>query len=220
MSFLTRALILGSALVVAGCTINLDHATGVVGTGSPTSESRQVGPFTAVSAQSGLRVDLLKGSPAAVVVKAQPNLLGIISTTVGDDELTIHATQSYSTTDRVVVTVTTPEITGVSALGGVEVSGSGLDSTTLGLKAEGGSILRLSGRAARLDARANGGALLELGSVEVGDATIDFSAGVKATLNVSGNLRGTATAGVVVDLAVSPASVQVDTSAGAVVNYP
>ena len=71
----------------------------------------------------------------------------------------------------------------------------------------------------RLDAQASGGAVLELASLSVTDATIDFSGGVKATLTVSGALRGTATGGVVVDLAASPASVDVDTSGGAVVKH-
>ena len=220
MSFPARVLVLGTALLVAGCAINLNSPTGVVGTGNPTSQNRPVAPFTVVDAQNGVHVDLLRGGSTAVVVKAQPNLLDIISTTVSEGQLTIHAAKSYTTTDRVVVTVRSPDITGVKALGGVEVSGSGLDSTKLALEAEGGSIVRLSGAAAQLTAQANGGALLELGSLAVGDATIDLSGGVKATLKVSGDLRGTASAGVVVDLAASPASVEVDTSAGAVVKYP
>jgi hypothetical protein len=116
--------------------------------------------------------------------------------------------------------VTSPDLTGVSASGGVEVSGSGLNSSTLTVEAEGGSSVRLTGTAAQLDARASGGALLELGSLAVDDAVIDFSGGVRATLKVSGNLRGSASAGVVVDLAARPAAVNVETSAGAVVNYP
>jgi hypothetical protein len=220
MSSLARVFTLLAGLMIAGCTITVNSPMGVAGTGTPTPESRPVAPFTAVSARNGVHVDLHEGSPAAVVVVAQPNLLDIISTTVDNGELTISATRSYTTTERVTVTVTSPHLTGVSASGGVAMSGTDFASTELTVKAEGGSVVTLSGTATRLDAQASGGAILDLGSLAVTDATISFSGGVKATLKVSGHLRGTASGGVVVDLAASPASVTVDASGGAVVKYP
>jgi hypothetical protein len=215
-----RAVVLGAALTVAGCGIDLGNPRGLVGSGSPTAQTRSVAPFTKVSAGNGVHVELQQGSPAAVVVEAQPNLLDAITTTVKNGELSIGSTTSYTTRVGVVVRVTSPGITGVSTEGGVQLDGTGLAGTDLSLGAAGGSRVRLSGTAARLDAHASGGAVLELGSFAVGDATIDLSGGVRATLKVSGVLRGTASGGVVVDLAVKPASVQVDTSGGSVVTYP
>lgn len=205
--------------VVAACTGDLPGG-GVVGSGDVVSEVREVPDFSEVEAHGGIRIELVTGDPTSVVVTAQRNLLPITTTTVGGSRLTVETTRGYTTMQGITVKVTMPRVRTIALNGGASASGAGLTAQSLALDLSGGARLTLSGTAGDLDLNASGGAIIDLGELRARNADVDLSGGVLATLRVSSSLTGNASGGVVITLAERPASTDVETSGGAVVNEP
>lgn len=212
--------LLGAGLValVSACSGDLPGSL-VVGSGEPTTETRQVSGFTEVEAGGGIRVDLARGA-TKVEVTAQPNLLPLTSTTVSGARLTVSTTKGYTSTSGITVRVTAPSLTAITLNGGASATGSGFDEPSLSIDLSGGARLSLAATVGDLDLKASGGAILELERLEARTARVDLSGGVVATLAVSSSLRGTASGGVVVNLARRPDTLDVETSGGAAVVGP
>ena len=213
----------GWALLMAGLVALVGACSGdlpgnvVVGSGDPTSETREVSAFTELDVGGGIGVDIVPGSAASIVVTAQPNILPLTTTTVDGGRLTIATTQGYTTVHGISVKVTTSELTAIELHGGASASGDGFRAQSLALNLSGGAHLELSGEAKDLEVEASGGAVLQIGGLKLTTARVDLSGGVVATMSVSSALTGKASGGVVINLAQRPPTVDVQTSGGAVV---
>ena len=213
----------GCALLMAGLVALVGACSGelpgnvVVGSGDPTSEKREVPTFTEIEVGGGIGVDIVPGSATSVVVTAQPNLLPLTTTTVEGDRLTVATTKGFTTVHGISVKVTTPELTAIELHGGASASGDGFTAQSLALNLSGGARLDLSGEAKDLEVEASGGAVLQIGGLRLTTARVDLTGGVVATMSVSSALTGTASGGVVINLDQRPATVDVETSGGAVV---
>ena len=213
----TRALLMaGMVAFVGACSGELPGSM-VVGSGDPTSETREVPAFTELEVGGGVGVDIVPGSATSIVVTAQPNLLPLTTTTVDGDRLKVATTKGYTTLHGISVKVTTSELTAIELQGGASASGAGFEAQSLALNLSGGARLDLSGEATDLEVEASGGAVLQIGGLKLTTARVDLSGGVVATMSVSSSLTGTATGGVVVNLDERPATIDVETSGGAVV---
>ena len=217
MSIRSVAGVAAAVLALGGCITVGSGPGGLVGSGSVTVEERSVGPFTAIEVSHGMRLELVQGTPARVTVKAQPNILGVITTKVSGGKLTVEATRGYATSEIVVVSVTAPAVRELTLSGGVQGTASKIDVPRLTVEASGGAIMTFSGRADVLDLSASGGAIMEAGDLACTDASVDLSGGVKATVSASGSVKGNASGGVVLTVRGGPQAVDVNTSGGAVV---
>ena len=213
----------GYALLIAGVVAVLGACSGdlpgnvVVGSGDPTSETRELPSFSEIDVGGGIGVDIVPGSATSIVVTAQPNLLPLTTTKVDGDRLTIATSQGYTTAHGISVKVTTSKLTGIELHGGASASGDGFKAQSLKLNLSGGAHLDLSGEAKDLQVEASGGAVLRIGGLKLTTARVDLSGGVVATMSVSSSLTGQASGGVVINLDQRPATVDVQTSGGAVV---
>ena len=190
-----------------------------VGSGDVVSRARTVGDFTEVQAGGGIQVELASG-PKQVAVTAQPNIVDITRTDVTGARLTLDTSSGFMSPDGIIVKVTVPRLTVVELSGGASASGTVGKADALAVRMSGGARATLSGSAGTLDVQASGGAIPAFGDLRTTDAKVDLSGGVVATVAASGSVTGTASGGVVLTLVRKPVSSTVETSGGAVVNFP
>jgi hypothetical protein len=181
------------------------------------TEEREVPPFTAVHIASGLQATIEIGPRKALRLEASEQTLARIETTVEDGQLRVgfkRGNWGTWTSGDVRITVTTPELREVSASGGsqvhgalasnpkgdefvVEVSGggeahlTGLDARRLEASASGGATLDLAGRTDELRVELSGGAVLKGKNLVARDLRISGSGGAVATVQATGEARGT-----------------------------
>lgn len=186
------------------------------------TEEREVAPFTAVHISAGIKGTIEIGPRKALRLEASEETLARIETVVEDGQLRVGFKRSgwggnWNSGD-VRVTVTTPEVREVSASGGAEVSAAlssnprgdefvvevsgggeahltGLDTKRLEAQASGGARLELSGRAEELRLGLSGGAVLKGKNLVVRDLRISGSGGAVATVQASGEARGSLSGG-------------------------
>lgn len=131
---------LAGALMMTGAA-----AAGVTGSGKVISETRPVSAFHAVVLKGPMDLVLRQGAKEAVEVRGDDNLLPLVETTVRGDTLEIAAKRgaSYTTRNRLVVTVDLVTLKELALVGAGDASGEGLKAGQLKLRVEGAGDLRL-----------------------------------------------------------------------------
>ncbi len=144
----------GSSVTISGGTITVDTQTAgtgrVVGDGQRTSEQRPIGPITAIRSDGAFRLRIKSGAAPKLTIEADKNILPIVKTTVTNGQLDISSDQSYSVDGRIDVSVSSPNITDVSAAGSNQISGEGFAGGELSIVLNGSSSAVLAGKIASL----------------------------------------------------------------------
>ena len=192
---------LAGALLLAGSAA----AAGVLGSGKVTSESRPVSSFHTIVLKGAIDLVLRQGAKEALEVRGDDNLLPLVETAVNGETLEIAAKRgaSYSTRNRLVVTVDVVALKELALVGAGDASGEGLKAGELKVRIEGSGDLRLNRLA--VDA-------LAIDVAGNGDVTVTGRAG-KLSVGIAGS-------GDVVtrELAADDVSVSIAGSGGAKVN--
>ena len=197
------------AALLVGCNL-----FGRSGEGPPTTESRQVAPFTHVEAGGGIGVDISIGQTPSVEVSAQANIMPIIATDVSGGTLTIHGTQPYNTTAGVTVTIVMTSLEGVTLSGGSQGTAEGISGAQLDITLSGGAGLAASGSVTALALNASGGSRAALDSLVTEAVTADLAGGANATVRASISVYGSASGGSHLTV-LGGGTVNVQTSGGA-----
>jgi hypothetical protein len=201
------------ALLSVGCDL-----IGRSGAGPVKSETREVKAFTKIDVSGGINVNVSIGPLKPLEVSAQENILPLIATDVEGDTLRIHGTGSYTSSEPVVVTIVTPDLSTVTSSGGSAVTIEGLQADALDLNMSGGSGVTAKGAVKTLTIEASGGSRFTLGELAANGATVDLSGGANGTVQATATLRGSASGGAHLTV-LGNASVDVSTSGGAEVTH-
>ena len=191
----------GSSVTVSGQTVSIDtSASGsrVVGDGQAASETRAIGPVTAIDTAGAFALTVNVGPAPELTIETDKNLLSIIKTDVSNGRLDIYTDRSYSVDGRIKVTVTLPNVTDVSASGSNQISGEGLTGATLSISLNGSNNVVLAGNVSALTARMSGAnhlsaQRLTADSANVslngsGDASVDARQQVVAQISGAGSI--------------------------------
>lgn len=161
-------------------------STGLEGSGNVVSEARQVAPFSEVELAGSNHVTVRAGVARSLVVRADDNLLGHVTTAVHAGRLVIGNTPgSFSTTSRLEVAVTVPSVDVIVLRGSGSVDVDGVAGERLTIRVPGSGIVRVRGRVARLDVGLSGSGDVQLGGLTATSA--------RAAVGGSGVIRLVAT---------------------------
>lgn len=198
----------GSSVTVSGGAISVDITRSggrVVGDGEPASEDRPIGPVEAIHSDGAFALTITIGPTPKLTIEADKNILPIIKTTSENGRLDIYSDRSYSVNRRIRVTVTSPNVSDISASGSNQIEARGFAGGPLSISLDGSNGAVLAGRVAALTCVLSGANHLAAqglaaGSANValngsGDAAVDASERVVAnisgagTITISGNPR-------------------------------
>lgn len=199
-----------AAVVVAGTLV----AGCVQGEGPVVTEQREVRPFTRPEAGSGLHVVVAIGPAGPLDVAAQANIQDAIATDVAGDTLHVEATDDFTTSEPVTVTVTTPELSAVDLSGGAQAQVDGLEGAALDVSVKGGGRLTASGTVGEVSLTVDGGSGVDLAGLTATRVHIAIGGGSEATVHALDLVDGFASAGAHVSV-LGGALIEVAASGGA-----
>ena len=235
-----KNLVLKSALAIliafgfTSCKIDIGDK-GITGSGNITTQTRNVGNFTKVSAERGLDVVIEMADQTSVVVEADDNLQSHIKTTVENGELTITSDyNSYTNVKSKKVTVKMPVIKGIDIKSGASLksantlrsdnftietsSGSEADITVESEKivaeSSSGSHMTLRGKALSLDTSSSSGSEIDADNLIANDVTAQSSSGSSTDVHAAVSIQAKASSGSSVEFKGSPKNVTKDESSG------
>lgn len=155
------------------------------GSGVPATQTREVAPFHSVDLAGGNNVVIQVGEKQSVVVKADDNLLGRVTTKVESGKLVIANTPgSLTTKSPMSVAVTVPTLSELTLAGGGNIIVSGLKAESLTVTLSGSGNVTGSGHARSLDVTLSGSGNAWLTQLPAAD--------VHAVLSGSGTIHVTA----------------------------
>jgi hypothetical protein len=181
--------------------------------GKTVHETREVAAFDGISVASGIRVTVERGALAPLDVQGDEALVRRLETVVEGDTLHIRFRRSIGfswDSGDVEVHVRTPALHAASASGGAHIAGSlgavdalqleasgggelhfrNLDTGEISVSGSGGSVIELSGRAARLSVDISGGTHVKAAKLLVRRVRIEGSGGSEAEVLASDSIRG------------------------------
>ena len=205
-----------AALVALSITDPGVRQLGTRGEGEVTSETRQTDSFSRIEAGAGIHLSVGIGAASPLEVRAQGNILPLIETEVVDGTLQIRSSKSYTTTEKVEVTLATPQLERIALSGGSRGTIDGLAADTFDANLSGGSVLTATGTADALTLNISGGSVAEIDGLTATTIDADLSGGSRADVTATDSVTGSATAGSRISVA-GGATTSVDTSGGSTV---
>jgi hypothetical protein len=168
------------------------------GSGVAATQTRSVPPFTAVEFAGANNVTVQVGATQSVVVHADSNLLGRVTTRVRSGRLVIGTTPgNLSAKSPMFVTVGVPSLDRLALDGAGNVSVEGIDSPRLTVALPGSGNIHATGTTTKLDVTISGEGTAELRQVTARDATAvlrgDGSIMLTATHSLAATVSGTGT---------------------------
>lgn len=171
-----------------------DVGGGIQGSGNVKSETRALSGFKKIKAGSAVVLNVTVGKEFGVVIEADDNLLGHVTTEVSGDSLVIGTRDSISAKSDIKATVTLPELVGLNISGASNATVVSAAGESLDVVASGASKVKIEGRVKDLKSSASGASNVNAESLTVenteaeasGASTITVNASGKADLNASG----------------------------------
>jgi hypothetical protein len=161
------------------------------GSGIAATQTRDVPAFTGVDLAGANNVVVHVGHTREVVVHADRNLLGRVTTRVRDGRLVIGSTGSFRARSPMRVDIVVPSLDSVTLSGSGVVTVDGLRATNFAVDVPGSGIVRVSGMADRLHATLGGSGDVELQDLIAHDATAVVAGSGRLQVHVSSSLDAT-----------------------------
>jgi len=143
----------GLVLVAAGC-------FGVRGSGTTSTETRQVAPFTQLELRGGFNLVVHLKAPAGETVPLQlsgdDNLLSFIRTRVSGERLVVDTERDVSPESPLVVTTEPGDLTLLEVNGACDGRVEGIDNSSFKVETNGAGEIVLKGRTGILELEVNG----------------------------------------------------------------
>lgn len=154
------------------------------GSGTLTSEKRNIAPFTGIVLDGGINLEVTIGSTTSAEVEIDDNLQDHIILEVVDGDLLISSKGSYSTRTESLVKVTTPSLEYLRTDGSGNTDILGLSGKEFTYELYGSGNLYVDGAIDLLEVQLNGSGLVDTRECKAMESYVN--------LNGSGNIRVTA----------------------------
>jgi hypothetical protein len=227
--------ILRTALVVPALLLSACAFAQTAGPGTSREETREVPDFNGVYVSHGLRAQVTVG-PKSVRISGDEELMGLVRTEVEDGKLMVRVDRSGwpRRSSGVRLTISSPQLTSVSASGGAKVEaqataaeaftakasgGSDLsvrnvDARRLNVEASGGAEVTLKGRADKAQVELSGGSAVHARELTLKSLEVEASGGARVEANPTDRIEAELSGGSSVHVDSAPAQREVSASGG------
>jgi hypothetical protein len=170
-------------LTAFGCS---KFGSGIQGSGTIKSVTKEVSGFTKLDVSGAWQIDITQGTPAKLEITADDNLHAIISAKVENQVLKLSTTKNYSASTELTAKITTPKLEGLDLSGAVDVVARNVDSQKFDLVLTGAADVSIQGKTDKLNIDATGAAKVAAKSLRAKDVKVD-SAGSSTIKVFAGN---------------------------------
>jgi len=154
------------AVLVTAC-----GGAGLVGSGTAAAQTRHLAAFSGVDLAGSSTVTIRAGGRQSVVVHADDNLLGQVTTQVHGTTLVIGTRGSFTTNSPMRVQISVPSLEAVtlSGSGSGAITAGNIQARRLSVRLSGSGVVRASGTVTRLDVSLGGSGDAQLGQLVARD---------------------------------------------------
>jgi hypothetical protein len=159
------------------------------------TETREFSNFTKVDASGALNIVIFVGKDFKVELESEQKALDEIETKLDDDTLQIYSKKDWSVSkNQVAVRISMPKLESVKISGNSKGVVSNVKSEDFSLTLNGASSVKISGKTANLDAKANGASKIEAEDLKTENTIIETN-GASTAIIYASNLLDANTSG-------------------------
>lgn len=168
------------------------NITGIQGSGTAKTETRNVSGFKGIKAGGAINLDITFKPEYTVTVEADDNLLEYITTEVDGSALVIGIKDSVSSKSKINIKITMPELTDLDISGASTANVSGFKGDKLVAGFSGASKAKIDGEVREFNGRASGASSIDAANLKAENADVNSSGASSITVNASGDLKADA----------------------------
>lgn len=147
-------LLLALLAVFAGCHFQIHDE--LRGSGVRVKQKRDVSSFTSIATEGAFDIDVVCQKPQSIELEADDNIADLITTEVSNNVLHIRSNRSHSVSDPIKITISVPQLDGVSAKGAGKIDVAGIKNDKFEVDANGATNLKLAGETKLIQIDSNG----------------------------------------------------------------
>lgn len=179
---LAGVLILGVAVLAAGCTI---------GSGNVITETRNVSGFDEIVLLGSGDVIVSVTGTESLEIEAEDNVMPLLTSDVIDGRLELGVTGSITTTHSITYTITAAQLKGVTIRGSGDINGTDIDAISFEAAIEGSGRIDLTGTSDDLTVRIEGSGDFDGRDLVSATGTVTVDGSGAALVNVTDELTVT-----------------------------
>lgn len=196
----SRPLVVGIGTLVAVVSLAAcdEFGSGVRGSGTVETESREVSGFNEIVLSGSGDVVVTVDGTESLTIEAEDNIMPLLTTEVSNGRLELGAESAISPTQGITYTISAAAMNGVTVSGSGEVMVSGIDEESFAVKISGSGNVEASGTTGDLAVNVSGSGNYEgevlvaaIGEVTVsgsGNALVNVTDVLDVTISGSGNV--------------------------------
>jgi Putative auto-transporter adhesin, head GIN domain len=173
-----------SAVLLSAC-----GGAGLVGSGTAAKQARHVAAFSSVALAGSSDVIIHAGAAQSVVVHADDNLLGRVTTQVRAGTLVIGTRGSFTTSSPMTVEVSVPSLQALALSGSGALTASNIQGPRVSVRLSGSGAVRASGTVTRLEVSVGGSGDAELGQLAARDVHAAVSGSGRIVTHAANTLQ-------------------------------
>ena len=182
-------LLLALIFLFAGCHFNIHD--GLKGSGVRLKQKREVAPFTSIAMNGAFDVDVVCQKQQGLEIEADDNLLPLITTEVSNNVLRIKSNRSFSVNDPIKVTISLPNLEGLSVNGAGKFDIAGMNNDKFEIDANGATTIRVAGETKLLDIDSNGAGKIDAHRLRATRGVVEAKGVARVDVNVTEQLEVT-----------------------------
>ena len=139
--------------LVSGC--HRIHS-GIAGSGKLQKQKRDVGSFNSISTEGAFDLEIVCQKPQSLEIEGDDNVLPLVSTEVSNNVLHIKSLRGYSVSKPVKLSISVPDLEGISASGAGKIEVSGIRNEKFVIDASGAPAIKAAGETKVLNVDTSG----------------------------------------------------------------
>ena len=184
-TFRKTYLLLALVVLISGC--HFDHNS-LRGSGVRQKQKRDVGSFTSIATDGAFNIEVVCQKTQSVEVEGDDNILPLITTEVSNNVLHINNDRSFTVNDPIKVTISVPNLDGISTNGAGKVDVAGLKNDKFEIDANGATTIRVTGETKLIDIDTNGAGKIDAHKLRAARGVVDAKGVARVDVNVSEQL--------------------------------
>jgi hypothetical protein len=179
-------LLLALLSLFAGCHFQIHDE--IKGSGVRLKQKRDVASFNSIATEGAFDIEVVCQKPESIEVEGDDNLLQLITTEVSNNVLHIRSNRSFSVNDPIKITISTPDLQGISAKGAGKFDIAGIKNEKFEIDANGATTIRVAGETKLIDIDSNGAGKVDAHKLRAARGVVDVKGVARVDVNVSEQL--------------------------------
>jgi len=175
-------LLLALLSLFAGCHFQIHDE--IKGSGVRLKQKRDVASFNSIATEGAFEIEVVCQKPESVEVEGDDNLLQLITTEVSNNVLHIRSNRSFSVNDPIKITISAPDLQGISAKGAGKFEITGIRNEKFEIDANGATTIKVAGETKLIDIDSNGAGKVDAHKLRAARGVVDVKGVARVDVNV------------------------------------